>query len=305
MDRLITFLGALVVMYDPAKKLSRVQLAIQQSAGAADRVFEILDAKVSVQDRPDAVPFDEPVREIKFAGVHFAYESEPVLRDINLTVAAGECIAFVGSSGAGKTTLVGLLPRFYDVGEGQVCINGRDIRSFTLQSLRSQIGLVTQETILFNETVARNIAYGHDDMPRDKIEAAARRAHAHEFILQLPNGYDTVVGERGMLLSGGQRQRLAIARALLRNPPILILDEATSALDTESERHVQAALDELMEGRTVFAIAHRLSTIKHADRIVVLDQGRIAEEGTHAQLMARQGPYKYLYDLQFQDQEDA
>jgi subfamily B ATP-binding cassette protein MsbA len=298
-DQLVMFLGALVVMYDPVKKLSRLHLGIQHSSAAAERIFEILDTEITVRDRVGARRLEPPVREIRFEGVGFSYDTEPVLTDINLTVTGGECIALVGGSGGGKTTLVNLLPRFFDVTAGVVRINGVDIRDYTLKSLRQSVGLVTQETILFNETVSGNIAYGHPNPPMDRIEEAARLAYAHEFILEMPEGYRTVIGERGVRLSGGQRQRLAIARAIFRNPPILILDEATSSLDTESERQVQAALDNLMQGRTVFAIAHRLSTITHADRILVLSEGRIVEEGTHDALLARGGMYKYLYDLQF------
>ncbi len=299
-DAFFTYGAALVVMYQPAKKLSRIHLNIQQSCAAADRVFEIIDAPITVPERPDAVPFTEPPASVEFAGVSFAYADAPVLRDINLRVRQGECLAVVGSSGSGKTTLLGLIPRFFDPTSGRILVNGRDVREFTLASLRRQIGIVTQETILFNDTIANNIAYGHADIARDRIIGAAQRAHAHGFITELPAGYDTVVGERGARLSGGQCQRLAIARAILGNPPLLILDEATSALDTESERQVQAALDELMAHRTVFAIAHRLSTVMHADRIVVLHQGAIVEEGTHQELLARGGHYQYLYELQFQ-----
>ncbi len=298
---LFTFLAAMVLMYDPVKKLSRLHLFIEQSTAAADRIFEVLDPELSVRDRPDAVPFTGEVREVAFEQVRFAYGSDTVLHDVSLRVGHGECVAFVGGSGGGKTTLVSLVPRFFDPSSGRVAINGRDIREFTQKSLRQQIGLVTQDTILFNDTVAGNIAYGTPGASREAIEEAARRAHAHDFIAAMPQGYDTPIGERGMLLSGGQRQRLAIARALLRNPPILILDEATSALDTESERQVQAALDALMENRTVLAIAHRLSTIAHADRIYVLDKGRVVEQGPHAELIGRDGPYKRLYDMQFRN----
>jgi subfamily B ATP-binding cassette protein MsbA len=300
-DSFFAFGAALVALYDPVKKLGRVQLVIQQSSAAADRIFELLDAEITVKEKTGAVEFDGPVREIAFENVSFAYETSPVLSDLNVSISAGKLTAIVGGSGGGKSTLVGLLPRFYDVTSGAIRINGRDIRDFTLASLRRVIGLVTQETILFNDTVAANIAYGCADASRDRIQEAARRAHAHEFIMQLPDGYGAVIGERGLRLSGGQCQRLAIARAILRNPPILILDEATSALDTESERQVQAALDELMTGRTVFAIAHRLSTIMNADLILVLDKGSIVERGTHRELLNRGGLYKYLYDLQFQD----
>lgn len=296
----LTFAAALVVMYDPAKKLGNLHMNIQHSAAAADRIFELLDSEVSVREAPDAVPFEGPVHEVGFEEVDFAYEGEPVLRGIRMKVPAGRRIALVGASGSGKTTLVSLLPRFFDATRGRVTLNGRDVRDFTLRSLRAQMGLVTQETVLFNDTVAANIAYGRPDTPREKIEDAARRAQADGFICELPQGYETMIGERGVRLSGGQRQRLAIARAILRNPPVLILDEATSALDTESERLVQAALDDLMTGRTVFVIAHRLSTITGADRILVMDRGIVAEEGTHAELLERGGIYRRLYDLQFQ-----
>lgn len=302
-DSFLAFAAALVALYDPVKKLSKVQMSIQQSSAAAERIFEVMDAEITVKDAPGAGEFDEPVREVRFENVSFAYDTAPVLDRIHLAVTAGQLVAIVGSSGAGKSTLVSLLPRFYDVSSGRLLINGRDVREFTLKSLRRRIGIVTQETFLFNDTVAANIAYGTADAPRAAVEEAARRAHAHDFIREMPEGYDTVIGERGVRLSGGQCQRLAIARAILRNPPILILDEATSALDTESERQVQAALEDLMAGRTVFAIAHRLSTIMHAHRIVVLDKGAIVEEGAHKELLERGGLYKYLYDLQFKDLE--
>ncbi len=296
-----TFGAALVAMYEPVKKLSKIHLGIQQSSAAADRIFEVLDEPVRVTEKLGARVLAGPVARIAFDGVHFAYEDRPVLQDIAFEARRGACVALVGSSGSGKTTLVSLLPRFYDVTEGRILVNGTDIRELTLESLRRQIGLVTQETILFNDTVAQNIAYGLPGADRMAIENAARRANAHDFILALPQGYDTVIGERGSRLSGGQRQRLAIARALLRDAPILILDEATSALDTESERLVQDALDTLMTGRTVFAIAHRLSTIQHADLILVLEQGRIVERGAHRDLLAADGVYRRLYDMQFRD----
>ena len=299
LSQLLLFLACLVVMYDPVKKLSRLHLGIQQASGAADRIFEVLDLPISVRESPDARPFAGVPEQVRFEGVSFRFQEEWVLRGIDLEVNAGECIALVGSSGAGKTTLVSLLPRFYDATEGRITLNGQDLRGLTLKSLRSRIGIVTQETILFNRSVAENIAYGMPAATPTEIEDAARRAHAHDFILAMDQGYETMIGERGDRLSGGQRQRLAIARALLRNPPILILDEATSALDTESERHVQAALDALMEGRTVFAIAHRLSTIRHADRILVMREGRIVESGSHVGLLEQAGLYKYFYDLQF------
>lgn len=298
-NEFVTMLLALVMLYDPVKKLGKIHLSIEQSSAAADRIFEILDTPLQVCDKPDADMLDEPVRTISFEHVGFRYGQDPVLSDVTLDVKAGERIALVGGSGAGKTTLVNLLPRFFDVTEGRILVNGRDLRDMTLRSLRMKTGIVTQDTFLFSDTVAANIAYGLPDASMEKIEAAARMAHAHDFIMEMPAGYDTQVGELGMLLSGGQRQRLAIARAVLNDPEILILDEATSALDTESERMVQAAIDALVEGRTVFAIAHRLSTIMNCNRIVVLDKGRIAEIGTHDDLLAHSGIYRRLYDLQF------
>jgi ATP-binding cassette, subfamily B, bacterial MsbA len=297
----MTYAAALFMMYSPVKKLSRVHLLIQQAVAAADRIFEILDAPVDVRERPGAGEFREPVASITFDRVAFSYGDKPVLGGVDLTVRAGQRIAVVGGSGQGKTTLVSLLPRFYDVTDGAVRINGTDIRDLTLPSLRRLMGIVTQDTVLFNDTVANNIAYGTLAADRAAVVAAARRANAHEFILELPQQYETMIGDMGVRLSGGQRQRLAIARAILRNSPIMILDEATNALDTESERLVQAALHELMQGRTVFAIAHRLSTITDCDRILVLDRGLIAEAGTHDELLSRGGLYKRLYDMQFAD----
>ena len=295
----LTFALALVVMYDPAKKLSNIHLTIQHGSAAADRVFEILDTEIRVKDKLGAADFNEELRTVEFDNVGFSYGGESVLKGVSVTVRAGERLAIVGGSGSGKTTMVNLLPRFFDVTRGRVLINGQDLREITIRSLRSRIGLVTQETFLFNDTVAKNIAYGSFNVPHETIENAAKRAHAHDFITQMPDGYESVIGERGVRISGGQRQRLAIARAILRNPPILILDEATNALDTESERIVQAALDEVAAGRTVFVIAHRLSTIVKCERIIVLEHGLIAEQGTHEQLLAQGGVYKHLYDLQF------
>ena len=291
----------LVLMYDPVKKLGRIHLNIQQSSAAADRIFEILDSDVQIRDREGAIEFDGGLQSVEFRDVRFAYDDTPVLRGINLRVEAGERVALVGGSGAGKTTLANLVPRFYDVSDGQVLLNDQDVRDYQLKSLRKHIGVVTQDTVLFHDTIRNNIAYGTDDASDEQIEEAARRAHAHEFIQEMKSGYDSVIGDRGVLLSGGQKQRLAIARAILRNPPIMILDEATNALDTESERQVQAALDELMEGRTVIAIAHRLSTIVTCDKILVLESGEVVESGKHEELIALNGKYKRLYDMQFED----
>jgi subfamily B ATP-binding cassette protein MsbA len=294
-----TYAGALFMMYEPVKKLSRMHLQIQQAVSASDRIFAVLDAPVEVTTRPGAVAVRAPVETIHFDQVTFAYGERRILGGVTLEVKAGQRIAVVGGSGAGKTTLVSLLPRFYDVTGGALRINGRDVRDYTLPSLRNLMGIVTQDTVLFNDTIAHNIAYGRKDAGREAILEAARRANAHDFIMEQPLQYDTVIGDLGVRLSGGQKQRLAIARAMLRNPPIMILDEATSALDTESERLVQAALHELMTGRTVFAIAHRLSTIADCDRIIVLDQGVIAEQGAHDELIRLGGLYKRLYDMQF------
>ena len=306
-SKLIAFGLGLFMLYAPVKKLSRVHLQIQETLAAGDRIFQVLDEQPSVVETVTPKEMPRFSRAIEFDHVTFRYAGagdKLVLADVNLQIPAGSLTALVGSSGAGKTTLFNLVPRFYDPASGTVRIDGRDIREVSFAALRRQIGLVTQETFLFNDTVANNIAYGQTGAPRDAIIAAAKRAHAHDFIMQMPQQYDTPTGDLGVKLSGGQRQRLAIARAILKNPPILLLDEATNALDTESERAVQAALDDLMWGTnqrtlTMLVIAHRLSTVQHADQIVVLDQGQIVEQGTHAELIALGKTYKRLYDLQF------
>ena len=277
-DKLLTFGGAMFLLYKPIKKLSGIHLLLQQCSSSADRIFEILDAEAVESDDPDSVELTEPIREIVFTGVDFQYDETPVLKDINFTIRAGDCIALVGKSGAGKTTLMSLIPRFYEHCSGSILVNGQDLKSFSLESLRRQIGLVTQETVLFNSTVGENIAYGKSDASRDEIMRAAKAAHAHDFIMEFPEGYDTEIGDRGIRLSGGERQRLAIARAILANRSVLLLDEATSALDNESEQQVQAGLDELMKGRTVLMIAHRLSTIEKASRIIELSNGHIVAD---------------------------
>ncbi len=294
-----SFLAALAMIYDPIKSLGSANSVLQQGVAAAVRIFNILDVTAEELDRPGAAVLP-PVRdEIEFQHVGFSYDGQAeVLTDINLTVRAGEILAIVGASGGGKTTLVNLLPRFFDVTQGRILFDGMDIRDVTLKSLRRRIGIVSQETILFNDTVRGNIAYGDHDRPEEEILAAAEAAHAMEFIKQLPEGLDTVIGESGNLLSGGQRQRISIARALLKDAPILVLDEATSALDTESEREVQKALENLMRGRTTFIIAHRLSTIKNADRIIVMQDGQIVEEGNHDDLLALHGVYEKLHNMQ-------
>jgi subfamily B ATP-binding cassette protein MsbA len=296
-----SFLAALFLMYGPVKKLSRVNASLQQAIAASARIYEIIDTHTEVQDVPGAPALAPMSRSIEFREVSFRYEEghSRILRDVSFRVDAGQVAAIVGLSGAGKTTLVNLIPRFYDVSAGAILIDGIDIRQVSLRSLRNQVGLVTQDTVLFDDTVRNNIAYGSPRATDEAVEAAARAAHAAEFIDMLPQGMETRIGERGQRLSGGQRQRLAIARALLKNSPILILDEATSSLDAESELLVQDALATLMMNRTSFVIAHRLSTVRRADLIVVLDKGRVAEIGRHEELLARgSGVYAKLYELQ-------
>lgn len=297
----VTFLASLLSLMRPIKRLTNVYSINQQAMAAAVRIFEVLDTKTMVVEAPSAVEAPRLKRAFTFEKVHFGYEDKEILKDVNLTVAAGEVAAFVGPSGVGKTTLVNLVPRFYDITKGSIKIDGVDLRDCTIKSLRGQIGIVTQETILFNDTVAANISYGSRSRLADDVVKAAKIANAHDFIMKMPAGYDTIIGERGFRLSGGEKQRLAIARALFKDPPVLILDEATSQLDTESEILVQEAIDRMMKGRTVFVIAHRLSTIKHADRIYVLDSGRIVETGNHEDLVQKSGLYKRLYDMQFKD----
>lgn len=303
------FVAALLYMYGPIKKLSRVNAHLQQAGAAADRVFELLDTRSEVAERRAAGPLPALKSAISFRDVSFAYadaDADPVLRGVSFDVEAGQVVAVVGLSGAGKTTLVNLLPRFYDVTDGAVLIDGVDIRDVTLRSLRDSIGIVTQDTVLFDDTIANNVAYASPDAERAMVEAAARAAHAHDFIAALPAGYDTRIGERGQRLSGGQRQRIAIARALLKNSPILILDEATSSLDAESELLVQDALTQLMLNRTSFVIAHRLSTVRRADAIIVLDGGRVREIGRHEELLADpDSHYARLYAMQFFERTPA
>ena len=297
---LLAFLTLVLRLLQPLKQLSQMRTTAQSSLASAERLFEILDSPAEFQRDRGTRETAAFSRDLRFEGVSFSYGDAPVLTGINLTARKGEVVALVGPSGSGKSTLVDLIPRFYEPTSGRITLDGIDTREIKLPTLRSLTGIVSQETVLFHDTVRNNIAYGApDNYTQAQIEAAAKAANAHEFILELPRGYDTLLGERGTRLSGGQRQRLAIARALLSDPPILILDEATSALDTESERLVQEAVDRLLRGRTVFVIAHRLSTITHADQILVLDRGEIVEQGTHAELLARRGAYSRLYTLQF------
>jgi subfamily B ATP-binding cassette protein MsbA len=306
----VTFVAAVIALYNPVRKFAVFNNSFQQALGASSQLFKFIEAEDDVTDKPGAKRLPRFSRSVRFESVSFSYqreqngeESREILRGIDLEVRRGEILAFVGSSGAGKSTLVHLIPRFFDVTTGRLSIDGHDVRDVTLASLREQVGIVTQDTILFNDTVRNNIAYGQPHVPMKSVEGAARAALAHDFIRALPKGYDTSIGERGVRLSGGERQRIAIARALLKNAPILILDEATSALDSESESLVQSALHNLMQGRTVFVIAHRLSTIRRANRIVVIENGTIADIGSHDNLMTRLGTYRRLYELQFANME--
>jgi subfamily B ATP-binding cassette protein MsbA len=293
------FIGAMLLLYQPFKSLTRTNNNIQAGIAAAERVFEMMDTPTDVPDAPDAMPLAAGNHAVALANVSFRYGDEWVLRNVNLEIGAGQVIALVGMSGGGKSTIADLIPRFYDVQEGAVTIDGIDVRRYRLASLRAQIGLVTQHTFLFNDTIRANIAYGSMEKSLDEVIAAARLANAHDFVARLPQGYDTVIGEQGVRLSGGERQRIAIARAMLKNAPILILDEATSALDSEAERLVQEALEHLMENRTTLVIAHRLSTVRRADRIVVVARGQIVEQGTHDELLALGREYSKLHGLQF------
>jgi len=302
---LMSFLAAVIMLYEPVKRLSGANNQIQQGLAASERIFDILDEPIQVQDIEDAQLLPPFKSAICFEAVEMFYpgSEKAVLTNINLEVKAGEVVALVGRSGAGKSTLANLVPRFMDATAGRILIDGMDIRDLSQQSLREQIALVTQDVILFNDTVLNNIAYGHDNIDREQVEKISKAANSHDFIMKLPQGYDTMVGERGVILSGGQRQRISLARALLKDAPILILDEATSSLDTESEQLVQLAIDRLMSGRTVIVIAHRLSTIRHADKIVVLDQGGISQIGGHDELLQQGGLYAELYHMQFAAQE--
>jgi subfamily B ATP-binding cassette protein MsbA len=300
--QLFAFIASVLLMYGPLKRMIKISNQIQRSVGAAERVFETMDEIPDIRDVPGALGLPRVQGRVSFEAVRFAYDDEPVLNEFSLCANPGEIVALVGPSGAGKSTVAGLIARFYDPQQGSIRIDGHDIRAITLESLKANIALVDQETFLFNDTIRNNIRYGRPEASDAEVEEAARLAYADDFIRQLPQGYETSIGDRGVRLSGGQRQRLCIARALLRDAPILILDEATSALDTESEAMVQKALANLMQNRTTFVIAHRLSTIMHADKIVVLESGRVVEVGTHQQLLQSSGLYRKLYEMQFRDE---
>ena len=298
----MTFLIMMFLIMSPFKSLGNVYSRMQIGLAAGERIFQILDTPLSIREKPGAREIDDIKENLRFRNVSFSYPTgDRVLKNVHLQVRAGEVLAIVGPSGGGKSTLVDLIPRFHDPTEGAVEIDGMDLRALKIGSLRRLMGIVTQETILFNDTVRNNIAYGHPEIGEARIANAAKAANAHDFILELPDGYETQIGDRGVKLSGGQRQRLAIARAILKNPPILIFDEATSSLDTEAEQLVQEAIEHLMQGRTAFVIAHRLSTVQSAHRIVVMDQGRIVQEGTHSELIAQEGLYRKLYRMQFKN----
>lgn len=299
---LFAFVAAVLMMYGPVKRLVKINNSIQKSIGAAERVFEVLDEIPDIKDASNARELPRSSGLVEFEQVSFGYDDEAVLKEVSLSAKPGEVVALVGPSGAGKSTLVGLITRFYDPQAGRILVDGTDIREVTLESLKTNIALVDQETFLFNDSLRNNIRYSRHDATDAEVEDAARLAFADEFISQLPDGYASTIGDRGVRLSGGQRQRICIARAILRDAPILILDEATSALDTESEAMVQKALTNLMRNRTTFVIAHRLSTIMHADKIVVLEEGRVVDCGTHQELLGRSGLYKKLYDMQFKDE---
>jgi len=301
---LVAFHGYILMFIFPVQSIARRAVALNRTYAAGERIFEIIDMAGEVSEKPDAQELVDPEGQVVFGDVSFEYErGQEVLRDIDLVVEPGEVVALLGATGSGKTSIINLIPRFYDVGAGRVTIDGHDVRDLTLDSLRSNIGMIFQETFLFSTPIRENIAYGRPEAGLPEIIQAAKLAQAHEFIMSFPEGYDTLVGERGITLSGGQRQRVAIARALLMNPRILIMDDSTSSVDPETEHLIQRALSTAMKGRTVFVIAHRLSTVKTADKIVVLDQGRIAEMGTHQDLLGRGGIYSRIYQAQFSQQE--
>jgi subfamily B ATP-binding cassette protein MsbA len=296
---LVSFIVGLIMLYEPVKRLAGVHLTIQQGLAAAARIYDVLDLPTEVIDQPGAVELPQIGQRIEFRDVSFSYGEKPVLQDLNFQIEAGEIVAVVGMSGAGKTTLANLIPRFYELTGGTIVIDGIDIRNVKISSLRRQIAIVTQQTILFNDTVRNNVLYGDIRKSEADIIAAAKAANAYDFIMRMPNGFDTVIGEQGVRLSGGERQRMCIARALLKDAPLLILDEATSSLDSDSELEVQKALENLMVGRTTLVIAHRLSTIQNADKIITLANGKIVELGRHSELMALDSEYRRLYELQF------
>ncbi|MBN2587428.1 MAG: ATP-binding cassette domain-containing protein, partial [Candidatus Fermentibacteraceae bacterium] len=298
--RFLVFLAAALSMMNPVKTISHANSRIQSGLASAERVFRLMDREVAILQPVDPAPFDGFCESIEFSSVSFSYDgNSPVLRDVSFTIRKGEIVALVGPSGGGKSTIADLIPRFYDPDSGKILIDGYDLRTIDLEVLRRSMGVVTQETVLFNDTIRNNIAYGEDGIPMERVELAAEVANAMEFIREFPGGFETVIGERGTRLSGGQKQRIAIARAVLKDPDILIFDEATSALDTHSERMVQQAIDGLVEGRTSLVIAHRLSTVTKASMVLYVEDGRIVERGTHPELLEKNGKYRKLYDLQF------